>query len=276
MSEELQNDSVESEVIENDEITNETIADQDTGSDLAPDSEAEHEEQPQVDEEAEKLSAFERKINKKTFELKQKEREAEEYKRKIEEYERQQREMEAAKFKDIPELPDPFDDDYEQKVRERDALLVQKAHFDAQQSYYLQQQQFQQQQKEQQQREAQTKLEQDFLANAKKVGAKDEEIVSVVSTLVQTGLNNDLGNAIMADPDGYLVAKHLAANPMEAYELNSMNPILAGAKYIEIKQKAVSLKPKTTSAPTPPKDIGGKGANPESGKYKFVGNGKFE
>lgn len=276
MSDELQNDSVESEVIENDEITNETIEDHDGGSDLATDSEAEHEEQPQVDEDAAKQAAIQKAINKKHFEAQQAKREAEEYKRKVEEYERQQRELEAAKFRDIPSLPDPFDDDYEQKVRERDALIIQKAQFDAQQSYYYQQQQLQQQQREQQQREAQAKLEQDFLANAKKVGAKDEEIVSVVTTLVQAGLNNDLGNAIMADADGYLVAKHLAANPMEAYELNSMNPILAGAKYAEIRKKAVALKPKTTSAPKPSKDLTGRSGDADAGRYQIIDGAKFE
>ena len=107
--------------------------------------------------------------------------------------------------------------------------------------------------------QAQSKLEQDFLSSARNTGAKDDEITGVINTLVQAGLGGDLGSAIMSDSEGYFIAKHLAANPQEAHELNTMNPILAGAKYAEIKAKASALKPKTSSTPSPATNLRGNG-----------------
>ena len=95
-------------------------------------------------------------------------------------------------------------------------------------------------------------------------------------TLNNGGMTGDIGNAIMQDPDGYFIAKHLAANPQEAHELNTMNPILAGAKFAELKLKASALKPKTSSTPAPATNLSGNGVDPESGKYSHIKGAKFE
>ena len=56
-------------------------------------------------------------------------------------------EKEVAKsFENIPAMPDAFDDDYEQKMQERDNALRNKAQYDAQQNIVQQQQQQYQQQ----------------------------------------------------------------------------------------------------------------------------------
>ncbi len=268
---ELQNDSVESETIEPEAIENQEIE-----TDLAPVSEAEHEEQPQVDEEAVKQEAIQKAINKKHFEAKQAERERDEFKARLDEIERKEREAQAAQINNLPEWPDEFDDNFEQKKANYIEAVRKQEAFNAKQDIYLQQQQLQQQQAAQAQQQAQAKLEQDFLANARKGGAKDDEIIGVVNTLVQAGLSGDLGSAIMADPEGYYIAKHLAANPMEAHELNSMNPILAGAKYAELKGKASALKPKTSNAPEPATNLSGNGVDPDFGKHPYISGATFE
>ena len=79
----------------------------------------------------------------------------------------------------------------------------------------------------------------------------------------------------MSDPDGYFIAKHLAANPQGAHELNTMNPILAGAKFAELKQKASALKPKTSNAPSPATNLQGNGVDPTAGKYKNLSGTKY-
>lgn len=267
---ELQNDEA---VIETD---NTEVESQEVGTDLAPVSDAEHEEKPQVDEEAAKQEAIQKAINKKHFEAKQAERERDEALAKVAEFEQKKREELAAQAGNIPPLPDPFDDDYEQQLKAREDALIAQANYNAQNQAYLHSQQIQQQQEAQAKQQAQAKLEQDFLTNARSTGAKDDEIVSVVNTLVQAGLQGDLGSAIMADKDGFFIAKHLAENPMEAYELSTMNPILAGAKYAELRSKASALKPQVSKAPKPVTNLQGNGVDPELGKYKYLDGATFE
>ena len=120
---ELQNESVDSEeYIEETEIESQEI-----DAELAPDSDEEHEEQPQVDEEAKKQAAIQKVINEKTFKAKQAEREAKEYKARLEAYEAKEREQASKLYESIPEMPDPFDDDYDAKIKVRDEAILKKA-----------------------------------------------------------------------------------------------------------------------------------------------------
>lgn len=181
----------------------------------------------------------------------------------------------AAAVGEIPPMPDAFDDDYDQKVNARDEAIRNQANFNAQnQAYQNQQQQIQQGQLVQQQ-QASEKVQNDFLSNARGTGATDTEIASVVNTLVTQGLSGDLGSAVMADEDGYFIAKHLAANPVEAFELSQMNPYAAGAKFAELKVKAGALKPKQSNTPEPVDNLQGNGVDPKAGNHKNLGGVVF-
>jgi hypothetical protein len=67
--------------------------------------------------------------------------------------------------------------------------------------------------------------------------------------------------AILSDPEGPLVTEYLKQNPVEALNLNAMNPVQAGMALNAIKDKARELKPKTTAAPKPPTKVETSGAN---------------
>ena len=138
---ELQSDSIESEVIET-----EVIEDQNNGADLATASESEHEAKPEVDEEAAKQEAIQKTINKKHFETQQAKRDLEAANSRIAEFEKQKRDEMAAKVGTIPNMPDAFDDDFDEKVRQRDEALIAQANFNQQNQSYQAQQQLQQQQ----------------------------------------------------------------------------------------------------------------------------------
>jgi len=81
---------------------------------------------------------------------------------------------------------------------------------------------------------------------------------------------------ILADSDGPLITKHLAANPQEGYQLASMSPYQVGSFLDGIKAKASALKPKKTNAPAPAERLTGNGADPEAGKYKNLRGTKYE
>ncbi len=269
---ELQNDSVESEVIESAEVEN-----LDTGVDLAPTSEAEHESQPQVDEEAKaKQDAINKAINKKHFEAQQAKRELEEAQARIKEFEDKQREQLAAQVGNIPPMPDVFDDDYEQKIQEREQALVAQAQFNAQQNAFAQQQQQVKQAAQAQQQAEFNKQVQTYNTRAVELGIKQDELQAAANVVGNLGLSDDLVRFIVADSDGPLIVKHLAENQVDGIELAQMNPFMIGEKLNQIKANAAALKPKTSNAPAPSQDISGKGADKDAGKYQNIKGAKFE
>ena len=267
---ELQSDSIESEVIEA-----EVIEDQTNGADLATASESEHEEKPQVDEEAAKQEAIQKTINKKHFETQQAKRDLEAANSRIAEFESRQREEIAAKVGTIPDMPDAFDDDFDEKVKQRDEALIAQANFNYQNQNYQAQQQIQQQEV---QRAKQVKVQEsmtNYSQKATELGIKQEELQAAGNTVAQYGLSDDLVMHILADSDGPLITKHLAANPQEGFQLAQMSPFMVGNFLENIRQKASTLKPKTSNAPKPGDDLRGRGAKPNDG-FLYLDGATFE
>jgi len=267
---ELQSDSIESEVIET-----EVIEDHNDGADLATASESEHEAKPEVDEEAAKQEAIQKTINKKHFETQQAKRDLEAANSRIAEFEKQKRDEMAAKVGTIPDMPDAFDDDFEEKVRLRDEALVAQANFNYQNKSFLEQQQLQKQQEVQaknaQVQESMTRYSQ----KATELGIAQEELQAAGNTVAQYGLSDDLVMHILADSDGPLITKHLAANPQEGFQLAQMSPFMVGNFLDGIRQKASTLKPKTSNTPKPSDNLYGRGHKPTDG-YQNIGGATFE
>lgn len=269
---ELQNEEVESEVIEPTEIEDQ----EDSGSDLAPDNEAEHEEKPQAEEEDAKQAAINKAINKKHFEAQQAKRELETANARIKEFEDKQRELEAARLENIPPLPDAFDDDYDQRMQEREQALIAQAQYRAQQAVLTQQQRAVQEQAQAKQAAEFNEKVQSYTKRALDLGIKQSELQAAGNVVGNLGLSDDLVKYIIADKDGPLIVKHLAANQLEGVELAQMSPYEVGAKLSQIKAAAAGLKPKTSKAPNPSAYIGGNGVDKDSGRYQHIKGAKFE
>ena len=265
MSDTPQNEEVINEVVSAEPVTNDSVLESDTSSPVQAESEV------QVDEAAVAQEKANAAFNKQYGEKKQLERDLAAQREENSRYQQAERERQAAAVGNIPPMPDSFDYDddtqYQQAVKNRDEAIIANTNYNALNNAYLQQEQQYQQQAVQAAQQKQAELATSFTANAKKTGATDEEFNSVVTTLNNGGMTPDIGSAIMSDPDGYFIAKHLAANPQEAHELNTMNPILAGAKFAELKQKASALKPKTSNAPSPATNLQGNGVDSDLNKH---------
>jgi hypothetical protein len=206
--------------------------------------------------------------------------EAREAKRRAEELEKRIAELEANKpveqVPDIPALPDPYDDNYEEQLRLRDEALMAKARFDAQAQ--LQEQQLQAQEQERQRLEMQqlNQSVEDYSARAKKLGISDSELQQAGDLVTQYGINDQITLHILEDEQGPLITSYLSKNPQAMDAINGLPPIKA-ALYIEstIKPEAAKLGQKTTSAPEPVETIqpGGIDANEQ---YQFSKGATFE
>lgn len=270
MSEELQNDSLESD------INPEVIEDhQNDEVELATTSEGEHEQNTQVDEEAAKQEAINKAINKKHFETKQAERDLQAANTRIAEFEQAQREQMAAQVGNIPEMPDAFDDDYEAKMADRDAAIVRQAEFNhAQNAYNNQQVAAQQQAQTAQAQELQVTFTK-YQERTKELGIDPNELKAAGDAIMNYGISDGLTMHIVADSDGPLITKYLAANPSELALLSGMNDFQAAIHIESVKAKAAALKPKTSSAPAPAQNLSGNGVDPNSGKYQNIKGATF-
>jgi hypothetical protein len=257
------------EVVNTDETINDSVPESDTGNQVQDES------NEQVDEvEVAKQKANEA-FNKQYGEKKQLERDLAAQAAKVAQFEHAERERQAAQVGDIPALPDPFDDDYEVKVKARDEALIAQTNYNAQNQNYLQQQQFDQQQAAQ---AKQVKIQESMTSYSQKateLGIKQEELQAAANTVANYGLTDDLVMHILADPDGPLITKHLAANARDGYELASMSPFAVGKFLDDIKSKAGALKPKKTSTSSPATNLQGNGAIPGDG-YNNIKGAKFE
>jgi len=249
------------------EFDSEEIENQEIGSELATDNDGEHEEKPQVDDEIAKQEAVQKTINEKVFKQRQAERERDEFKAKVEAYERKQREEQEMLLQNVPPLPDPFDENYEEKIAQRDSILAKKAQYEWEQ-------QFQQKQSQQQQEQAQrAKLEElqqkavSYSARAKELGINQNELQEAANKVAQYQLNDDLVMEILSDKNGALITKYLAANPNDGYELATLSPYKQGVYLEQIKAKAGALKPKKTNAPEPPTHIKGSTVDVDSKRF---------
>jgi hypothetical protein len=269
MTDELQNELVDSQ----ESFEEENLETENQGAELAPDSETQHEQQAEADVNQE---AINKAINKKHFEARQAERERDEALKKLADIERKQQEKMAAKISDMPEAPDPFDDDYEAKLERYKTAIEQKAQYDAQQGF-LREQQLQQQQLEQAKKtqEIQEKA-QTYEQRAKELGISQEDMQNTGQTLISAGISEELAVALLEDKDGPIISKYLSANLNELDSLQSANPYLAGAKLSEIKQKAQALKPKTSKTPPPATKVEQQAVDPEIGSLKHAKGGSFE
>jgi len=268
------------ETPQNDEAINEEVNVVIETNDSIPSSESGEQVQAESNEQVDEVAVAKQKandaFNKQYGEKKQLERDlavANEFRAKTEQAERERM---AATVGEIPAMPDAFDDDFDVKVKQRDDAIIANANYQAQNNAYLQQEHNNQQQAVQAAQAKQTELQNGFLGKAQSSGATNEEITGVINTLRQVNLSNDLGDAIMADKDGYFIAKHLAANPQEAHELNSMNPILAGERLSAIREAASALKPKKSNAPAPVDNLQGVTSDFEAKQYKHIGGSEIE
>lgn len=275
MSEELQNGEVAPEVNGTAETENPNV-----GSELATDSGGQHEQEPKVDEAEAKAAAAQQAtqdaINKKHFQAKQAERERDDALAKVAKFEQDKRDAEAVQAGNIPPIPDEFDDDFQTKMAERDAALVRKAQFEASQATFAAQQQANQQAVQQQAQAEFQKAQVNYLNRSVELGIDQAEMQAAGNAVVSYGLSEQLLTHIVADKDGPLITKHLAANPSDAITLAGMSPYDQGAYLSQIKAKAEALKPKQSTTPPPVESLTGGVAQTEPERFPNSAGSTFD
>jgi hypothetical protein len=170
---------------------------------------------------------------------------------------------------EVPKLPDDLYDEeamkkyhadtlkYSQEVSRREAASAAKTHFEQQQE-----------QAKQAIIQAETqKLIQGYAERGLQAGISHDQMVLNEQSLVQNGVNSDLGRFLMEDPLGPQLTAYLAENLDKFHEINAMTPYAAGAM-IENEIKKNVLGPRNvTTAPDPVAGINGGSGAKESDEF---------
>lgn len=208
---------------------------------------------------------------KKAFETREAKRETDDLRRQLEETKAKIPQQVAPV---VPDLPDPYDDDYTIRVTERDNAIRASAQFDANARLQHEQQQLTQQAAQQKVQDAYTKTVGTYSDRAKTLGMTQEELQVANNTVGQFGIDSNVANFIMQDDQGPLITKYLAENPMEMERLNSLDPMSASVRIAtEIKAKASALGNKQRTAPNPAETLQGNGV---PAKERGPSGAKFE
>ncbi len=214
------------------------------------------------------------KVNQLIGEKVSKQREAE---RQAEELQRRLAEVEASlpkeKRPEIPAMPDPFDDDFEEQSKARDAAIIKQAEFDATaRANERLQQQAQQEAARRQQAALETELVK-YSNKAKASGIDQNQMVQDMQAVGQNIPDVNIQAFLLTEEKGPEITNFLASNPLEMDKVRNMNQMQA-AIYIEtqLKPKATQSR-KTSNAPAPADTLSGRGAPP---KERGPKGAKFE
>lgn len=168
----------------------------------------------------------------------------------------------------VPPMPDPFDDQYEEKIRLREQALSEKAKQDAKKELETQRIEQQKNQAQEQQVQEAQKLAQKMYQGAESYGLKAEEFQKADNIVAGYIQNRDLANFILNQEKAPLIVNELASNAAELEKISKMNPVNAAA-YIaaNIVPKVASFKPALSKTPEPIDIPDGKPAGAKKDPY---------
>lgn len=243
--------------------TEETVTPEGSGS--APDNADEHEK---ITFSEEQQKVFDKAIGRSTRKAKDAERELETLRQQLEEAKSQ---IPEAVRPVVPDLPDDrYDDDYEEKVKARDAAIVEAARFDALQEQQKAQQEYQKVQTQREQIERVNANAETYAERAKTLNVPNAELQLAAIKLSQAGMTPELAGEITGADQGPLITLYLAENPSELGVLNqlsgdSLKRYMAAAVIPSVKPPKVN-----SSAPAPADPLKGSGAQAEHPALKGV------
>lgn len=229
------------------------------------------EEKEKVEFNEQQQEVFNDVVGKKVAAQREAERKADEAIRRAEQAEAKLREIEAPERPVVPPLPDPYDDDYEQKVAQRDAAIAAQVKWDDEQE--LQQRQSVQAREDamRKQVEANNAIATAFVEKGDRSGFTETQLDTAVGRILDHGVMGPKARHLMTHESGPEMTMFLAKNPMEADKVGQMSEMEA-AVYLETQilpkvrksRKPVDVPPEVVDTPgagagIPDDDYGAKG-----------------
>lgn len=233
----------------------------------AAETETPSEQQTQTPEKPINQEAVQKRINKAIRERYEEQRKREEAERKLEEATQK---LSAFDQKDItiPEFPDAFDPNFDQKIRARDEALKQQAMQQAQRDLQQRNAEQARMEKAQKQRDQVTGYVNSMFKNAEQMGIKEADLRQADDTVAMFIKDPGLATFILSQKDAPLIINHLAGNIAELETISRMNPIDAAAHIAtSVIPAAQKYRPNLPSTPDPIDIPAGKSKGVKQSEY---------
>ena len=200
---------------------------------------------------------------KKAFETREAKRESDELRRQLEETKAK---IPQQSRPNVPDVPDPYDDNYESRLRERDDAIRASAEYDASARVRQENAQREQLRTQHETQQKQVARIQAYAGRARTLGMTSAELESAGARVNEFGIAQDVANFIIGDDKGPLITKYLSQNPLEMETLSSMDSMSAGVRIATVvKAKAAALGVQQRNAPDPAETLRGAGVSTSDG-----------
>lgn len=149
----------------------------------------------------------------------------------------------------IPDLPDVWDSQYEEKIKLRDERIAARVRWESEQQVA----QYRQQQEQQKHLEALNKRTESYVSRGKDYGISQEDIQRSAATIESAGgIPMEVIDVILDDDAGPAITAHLARNPGDLDAIQQLPPYKA-ALYLatQVKPKAVRNAKRRIEPPEP-------------------------
>lgn len=162
----------------------------------------------------------------------------------------------------IPEVPDPLDDDFEQKLALRDTAIREVAAYDVRQEVAASQATATANQVQATRQAALTQSAQTYTERAQKLGLDAAELQVAGNTVAAYGVSDELAEHILNDEQGPLITRYLAGNLHELEILRGLAPMQAAVHLATKIVPKMTAVPINTGAPPPSDGLAGGGVPP--------------
>lgn len=161
----------------------------------------------------------------------------------------------------VPQMPDQFDDNFDELMAERERRFRERVEYDLRQKLEDEKAQRGKDKLQAKKNDELLSRVSNYSDRALQQGITKEELQSIGSTLQQAGISEDLANFILDDNQGPLLGRYLADNPLELDELRHMPTAQAVIKlHSEVRGNISTSNNNITAAPDPVKGVSGKPA----------------
>lgn len=215
-------------------------------------------------------AGFTKRINQKHFELMEEKRAREAAEAEIAALKAQ---IPANHKVDIPPLPDPYDDDFDEKMSQRDEAIKKAAIYDAQEEVRQNQLKEQHRSQAESKQKALAEAVNTYSGRARDLNISESELKVAGQTVAAYGIHDSVAEFILQDDKGPAITAHLARNPDQLEIVSKLNPIQAALYIANTVKPKLSSKSKTDELPDPPETLSGGGVSkkergPKGAKYE--------
>lgn len=226
---------------------------QTTNEELVETQETDAPEPVQGDEENKDPAGFTKRINQKHFELMEEKRAREALEAEVIALKAKIPEIQKPV---VPPLPDPYDDDFDSKMLQRDEAIKRVAAYEAQEE--INQSRLQEQHRLRQEGLNKSLVEsvKTYSDRARTLNISDNELKVAGQTVAAYGIHDSVAEFILQDEKGPAITAYLARNPDMLETISKMNPIHAALHITNNVKPKLSAK---TNLPEPAETLGGGG-----------------